>query len=573
MRLRNLELSMIFAAVAVGLSGCGPATIKSGPDDLCVATSCSEQGMACGKISDGCGRVLDCGTCPDFGTAPLLSSFSATPSSLFAGAPTDVAWTWTYSNNPTPIPTCTVDHGVGAVTNGENRSLSLTESTVFSLTCGNSAGNDTAQVTVAVATQPELACTHLVDQRHPSANDSNPGTEAQPWRTITKAANAAVAGNTVCVKAGEYLERVSIANSGSAGNWITFAAYPGQEQKPIIDGNNQEGHLISIFNKQYIRVSGFAVQNNVNGISYGIYVSGSNETTASHHIRIDHNIIKNTGASGIFFQYGRFRNEYVEGDEDYIAEYNDLQNTNAWLDSNGVAWMEGLEVNILNNFVMRHNTVRESNKEGISVGKSKFGRVNGNIVYGERTSQSTGGTTASIYIGRQNYGIEVFNNLLHGRSNGVAIATEDGSVTENVRVYNNIAYDTTIGFRLARYSDGGTLPKKDIFFINNVAFGNEDGLTLSDQPMENVVVRNNIVVGNSNEQIKGTSYPGVTADHNIVTGDPFVDSVAKDFHLKASASDAIDAGSSLLAPRFDFENNVRPAGVGYDIGAYEFTKP
>ena len=38
----------------------------------------------------------------------------------------------------------------------------------------------------------------------PDGNDSNPGTESLPWRTIQKAANNMVAGDTVFIRAWTY---------------------------------------------------------------------------------------------------------------------------------------------------------------------------------------------------------------------------------------------------------------------------------------------------------------------------------------------------------------------------------
>ena len=66
----------------------------------------------------------------------------------------------------------------------------------------------------------------------PGGSDSNPGTEAQPWQTIQKAADTLVAGDTVYIKAGTYQERVIVRNSGNAGNYITYAAYPGEQSVP-----------------------------------------------------------------------------------------------------------------------------------------------------------------------------------------------------------------------------------------------------------------------------------------------------------------------------------------------------
>jgi hypothetical protein len=58
----------------------------------------------------------------------------------------------------------------------------------------------------------------------PSGNDSNPGTFAQPWRTIQKAANTLVAGQTVKILPGTYNAKLAPVNSGTAGAYITYIA-------------------------------------------------------------------------------------------------------------------------------------------------------------------------------------------------------------------------------------------------------------------------------------------------------------------------------------------------------------
>jgi len=57
-----------------------------------------------------------------------------------------------------------------------------------------------------------------VDQNHPSASDSNPGTEACRSKTIQRGVNAAQASDTVWVKGGVYEEAVTISKAGSAYN-------------------------------------------------------------------------------------------------------------------------------------------------------------------------------------------------------------------------------------------------------------------------------------------------------------------------------------------------------------------
>lgn len=68
--------------------------------------------------------------------------------------------------------------------------------------------------------------------RHVSTTglDTNPGTFAQPWRTIQKAASLVVAGDTVFIRGngGVYTERVSISSrDGTVAQPIVFKTYPG----------------------------------------------------------------------------------------------------------------------------------------------------------------------------------------------------------------------------------------------------------------------------------------------------------------------------------------------------------
>ncbi|MBK9207442.1 MAG: DUF1565 domain-containing protein [Anaerolineales bacterium] len=62
----------------------------------------------------------------------------------------------------------------------------------------------------------------------PTGSDTNPGTEAQPWRTIQYAAETLQAGETVLIRTGEYAEWVRPQRSGEEGKPITYAAYPGE---------------------------------------------------------------------------------------------------------------------------------------------------------------------------------------------------------------------------------------------------------------------------------------------------------------------------------------------------------
>ena len=72
------------------------------------------------------------------------------------------------------------------------------------------------------------ANTYYVAQS-PKAADSNPGTEAAPWKTISRAAAARELqpGDTVVIHAGVYREHIEVKVSGEPARPITFAAAPG----------------------------------------------------------------------------------------------------------------------------------------------------------------------------------------------------------------------------------------------------------------------------------------------------------------------------------------------------------
>ncbi|MEL7659235.1 MAG: DUF1565 domain-containing protein, partial [Bacillota bacterium] len=98
-------------------------------------------------------------------------------------------------------------------------------------------------------------------------SDSNPGTEKKPWKTIQKAAKSAVPGSTVYIKAGTYYERINMKVSGTKdGGAITFRNY--NNDKVIIDGSkssaSEQEDMIHISNKDYIKLIGLEITNNVN---------------------------------------------------------------------------------------------------------------------------------------------------------------------------------------------------------------------------------------------------------------------------------------------------------------------
>ncbi|NTV23658.1 MAG: DUF1565 domain-containing protein, partial [Nanoarchaeota archaeon] len=121
-------------------------------------------------------------------------------------------------------------------------------------------------------------------------SDSNPGTQTLPWKTIQKAANTMIAGDTAIVLEGNYSERVNIGRSGSLNLPITF-----QSQGTVVN----KGFSI---NANYIIIKNFEITNTeyVNYWSYslssGIFIKGASNV-------IENNYIHDASLIGIFI-YG-----------------------------------------------------------------------------------------------------------------------------------------------------------------------------------------------------------------------------------------------------------------------------
>jgi len=76
---------------------------------------------------------------------------------------------------------------------------------------------------------------YYVDGENRLANDGNPGTEAQPFKTIGRGVQSLQPGDTLLIKAGTYRETVILSRSGTQAKPIKIRAFPGDEGKVIIN--------------------------------------------------------------------------------------------------------------------------------------------------------------------------------------------------------------------------------------------------------------------------------------------------------------------------------------------------
>ena len=414
-----------------------------------------------------------------------------------------------------------------------------------------------------------------------SGNDANPGTEAQPWATIQKAANTVVAGDTVLIKSGTYNERIILQNSGSSDNNIVFSNYENDEV--IIDGTGISwggswNGLFDISDKSYIQIRGLKVMNADYG---GFWIENS------ANIIIENCYTYNTYSSGIGVwssSYITLKNNEIElacndGEQECItiAKSNncEIYENNVHHNGQGTNGGEGIDI--------------KQGSHDINVFKNRVHHLNERIgIYADAWDTHT-------------YNINIYQNTVHDcGNNGMVVQSEMGGTIEYVSFYNNIVYrNKWDGIAVGSVTASDTVsstPVQNIQIINNSLYKNGAilngwgfGILINNPDAKNITVRNNICSENSAQIAIQQIDSGGIVDHNLcygnneasgalfgkdsVIGNPlFADTSNGDFHL-LSNSPAIDVGSSIDAPDVDFDNNNRPYGSAYDIGAYEYHLP
>jgi hypothetical protein len=381
-----------------------------------------------------------------------------------------------------------------------------------------------------------------------AGDDSNPGTQTAPWRTVQHAADTARAGSTVNVRGGIYEELVSIHVSGNASDgYIVFRSYPGETA--ILDAGHlvPEGRsgVLTIHNQSYVRIQGFEIRNYRTAehrlTPLGISVIGSGT-----HIELLHNNVHHIeqnfqgrdapGRGGNGFGIAVYGTDAKTPISELVIEGNEVHHLKT-------GSSESLVVNgNVTDFRITHNVVHDNNNIGIdvigfertapdpAVDQARDGVVSENLVYNitSRGNPAYGNEQNSdgIYVdGGTRVVIE--RNVMHDVDFGIELASEHkGRATSYITARNNLIYHS----HTAGVSIGGYDPERGhtdhCTIINNTLYENDTSGTGSGEfqmqyNMANNVFKNNIVYAGSrclisvNKTSPGGGTAPVSIDYNL----------------------------------------------------------
>ncbi|MDH5384923.1 MAG: DUF1565 domain-containing protein [Candidatus Aminicenantes bacterium] len=407
----------------------------------------------------------------------------------------------------------------------------------------------------------------------PSGDDSNPGTIQSPWRTIQHAADSVNPGDTVQVKAGFYQEAVQLHRDGLANSPIRFEAYPGEI--PVIEGREIGLQTCVWISGNHVHFDGFEIRN----CETGLEITGHHIEISSCHVHdlwfgiSPHNgahdfILRNVDIYN-FLLYGfdasRWRDDEPVCHHGFFYECKAHDCLDPEQNVDGFAFGDG------HDFVFDHCSV--------------YYVHDGFDIKADNTTLNRCLTVECSNSGYKLWGDNIALVSCLGYDNGSnhVELDWDGTPGRSFLVNCTFVHSKTYGIWLENSQDRLQMYNCILADGENIGLCIEHGGVECYEGDHNIFHNDNhdrvISVGYMQEfsidQIRAgewTSYSGQD-QHSMVSTVPrteiFLNMGKRDLHL-FQGSLAVDRGTLLNAPSVDHDCMIRPAGGGYDIGAYEY---
>ena len=431
--------------------------------------------------------------------------------------------------------------------------------------------------------------TFYVDKDHPSASNTNVGSENMPWETIQHGVNQLSAGQRLYVKASQtpYFEpyRASGSNiggmtinvSGTVTNPIIIEGYP--NERPVIDQQRAMSYLraedgtpddpnaskvltgILFFNAHNIVLRNFEIsQTSASGVMFASDRHNNNivvENMHIHHlyggdntggIRLDHAddaVVRNNIIHDIYDIRYPNGNPYTSEQFQLHAGVHGFQPGNCVIENNLIynvsrgVYVKGADTDLKNANTVRRNifynisfSAYALEMQGSGSAPALNAKFYENIVYNAK-----GGVSSALQAtSGQSNGILIYNNTFYDVNSVATLRGQTG-----IEFYNNIISDSTIiNFSTAVVNEPNIT--NAITYLDNNLYYNHANKWILNRYASNFMEWTNF----QSWQTAFTNDSGIglinDPDTNSTEANPlFVDVLNNDFHLDA-ISPAIDAG-------------------------------
>jgi hypothetical protein len=195
-----------------------------------------------------------------------------------------------------------------------------------------------------------------------TGNNNNPGTEALPFRTVQRAHDVAVAGDTIYVRGGTYdiSSQLVFSRSGVSGRPITLRNYPGEIVRlDGINNPNMYGHSVIRLQASYWTIDGVQV---LNSPGQGIRVEGARTGITIRNCVVSGNV--RLDSSGAAIQAGG-------GSTNILIENNDVYDNG----KAGTGGGDGIGIYDITsataNIIIRGNRMAFNNDDGLDLFNSR----------------------------------------------------------------------------------------------------------------------------------------------------------------------------------------------------------
>lgn len=395
----------------------------------------------------------------------------------------------------------------------------------------------------------------------PNGSDSNPGTQALPWRQIAWAAEHVQPGDVVEILDGTYASPIEITIGGTASQPIVFRA---SGSGAIVSGagtNATDRDAIFVTFADHVLVHGLRIQN--------AYRSGI-RVDQSDHVTIQGCVCSNNGRWGIFTDFS----------DDLALLGNECHGSQL---EHGI-----YHSNSGDRALIRGNYCHDNFSSGIQInadpsqgddGISSECVVERNFLLRNGLGTGSGGGGAAINLASVRNSVIRNNVLIANRATGIAL-WDDGQGVQwgsrgNVIVHNTVRHDAGQGrFALLLWNGSVNNVVKDNLLVG----GARGAISFTADSTSGLVSDWNVLFSQGGwpivqNDVTGQSYTlaqwqatGRDA-HSFAQNPAFANAAGGDWSL-AVGSVGRDTGTNAGVER-DYQGGLRPRGAGFDMGAYE----